>query len=126
MPWYQIISIIGIPSLLGSIITIVLKHQLDKAEKKRQERENQLEEERKKREKRLEEKENRNEQFLLALLAEQTATGKLTVATAKAVQRIPDAKCNGDMKKALEEAETYQKQKETLLMTLGVQHLTQG
>ena len=28
------------------------------------------------------------------------------------------------LKKALEEAETYQKQKEALLMTLGVQHLT--
>lgn len=126
MVWYQWISLFGIPSLLCSIITIVLKHQLDKAEKKRQERENKIEQDRKEREKRLEEKENRNEQFLLALLAEQTATGKLTVATAKAVQRIPDAKCNGDMKKALEEAETYQKQKETLLMTLGVQHLTQG
>lgn len=126
MEWYEIVKILGIPSLIGGIITLVLTRMLNRSEKKRQKREDELEKARADREKRLEEKENRNEQFLLALLAEQTANGKLTVATAKAVQRIPDAKCNGDMKKALEEAEYYQKKKESLLINLGVQHLTQG
>ena len=41
----------------------------------------------------------------------------------KAVQRIPSAKCNGDMKAALEEATKCQAQENELLMQLGVSAL---
>jgi hypothetical protein len=37
------------------------------------------------------------------------------MATAKAVGRIPDANCNGDMHKALEEAEQAQKESNDFL-----------
>lgn len=45
----------------------------------------------------------------------ETATVTLGMATAKAVGRIPDANCNGDMHKALEEAEQAQKESNDFL-----------
>ena len=75
------------------------------------------------REKRMEERMQRFENLLFSILASQKGTYTLACATAKAVQRIPDAKCNGDMKKALEEADEYNKKETELLITLGVQSL---
>lgn len=51
------------------------------------------------------------------------ATYVIAKATAIAVQRIPDAHCNGDMKAALEEAEKLQKEEQQFLMNQGVQHI---
>ena len=76
-----------------------------------------------KREKLIEAREKRVENFLLAILSSQRSTNALATATAKAVQRIPDAKCNGDMKAALEEATKCQAQENELLMQLGVSAL---
>ena len=51
------------------------------------------------------------------------ANNVLAVATAKAVQRIPDAKCNGDMTAALAEAAKIQKEEKEFLMRQGVKRV---
>jgi len=47
----------------------------------------------------------------------------LSEATARAVQRIPDAKCNGDMKKALEYAERVKHDQKDYLARQGIHAL---
>lgn len=51
------------------------------------------------------------------------STNVLAEATARAVQRIPDAHCNGDMTKALEEAAYFQKEEKDFLMDQGIKHI---
>lgn len=50
----------------------------------------------------------------------------LSEATAKAVQRIPDAKCNGDMHTALDYEQNAKHDLENFLTRQGVNHITGG
>ena len=112
MQWYQILSVLGVPSFLFGILTTLILRKINKSDKKRE-----------KMDKDLEERAKRQENFLLAILSSQRATNTLSRATARAVQRIPDAHCNGDMHAALEEAERCQMKENEFLMTLGIQAL---
>ena len=58
-----------------------------------------------KRQKESEKQEKDRQKYELQLLESVSAAITLGEATAKAVQRIPDAKCNGDMHAALEYAQ---------------------
>lgn len=51
------------------------------------------------------------------------ATQILAEATAKAVQRIPDAHCNGDMTEALKKAHKLQEEETELLTSAAIEHL---
>lgn len=51
------------------------------------------------------------------------ATNVLAEATARAVQRIPDAKCNGDMTEALAQAEKLQKEERAFILEQGINHI---
>ncbi len=44
-------------------------------------------------------------------------------AIAKAVQRIPDANCNGDMTSALQQMEEIQKKEQQFIIDKGIQHI---
>lgn len=48
----------------------------------------------------------------------------MSEATAKAMQRIPDAKCNGDMHKALDYEQEAKHDLENFLTRQGVNHIT--
>lgn len=48
----------------------------------------------------------------------------LSEATARAMQRIPDAKCNGDMHKALDYEQEAKHDLENFLTRQGVNHVT--
>lgn len=63
------------------------------------------------------------EKYMLLIMQTSRATNVLAEATAKAVQRIPDAHCNGDMTAALAEAERIQKEEKEFLFKQGVDHL---
>ena len=66
-------------------------------------------------EKREDEKERRKQEFHIHILENINAAIALSEATARAVQRIPDAKCNGDMSAALNYAlEVKHRQKDFL------------
>lgn len=92
------IAALGIPSAITGLGIWFLQRKItsrDEQEKK----------EREERQKKLDEQEaarQKNELYTLRLIS---ACATLSFATARAVQRIPDAHCNGDMDSALQYAE---------------------
>lgn len=101
----QWIITFGIPSAITGFAFWILKRYIDKKEAKR------------------EEKEANNEKLILLMLKMGKANNILAEATARAVQRIPDAKCNGDMTSALEEAEAIRKEEKDFMFEQGVKHI---
>ena len=67
-----------------------------------------------------EEREKLREQQQLFLVKGVNAAITLGEATAKAMQRIPDAKCNGDMHAALEYAEKIKHEQRDFLEKQGI------
>ena len=70
-----------------------------------------------------EKREANTEKLMLMIMQNGRAAVVLAEATARAVQRIPDAHCNGDMTSALERAEKIQKEEQDFLLDQGVQHI---
>ena len=60
------------------------------------------------------------EQMMLKLIESNWAAIALAEATAKAVQRIPDAHCNGDMHEALEYAGRIKHRQKEFLAAQGI------
>lgn len=106
----------GVPAAIMGIITFILKRYIEKrdAEKDRKE---QIEKEAR------EEREKNTETLMLMIMQTSRATNVLAEATAKAVQRIPDAHCNGDMTTALERAASIQKEEQQFLIDQGIKHI---
>lgn len=101
----QLIVLMGIPSAITGLLIRWLKSYIDKRDKARETRE------------------KNTEKLMLMMLDTARANNILAVATAKAVQRIPDAHCNGDMTAALEKAAKIQNQEKEFLMQQGIQHI---
>lgn len=99
------VAAMGIPSAITGIAVWWLKKQMDKRDAK------------------LEEKERNTEKMILLIAQNSRATYTVAEATAKAVQRIPDAKCNGDMTAALEHAKKYQMEEQQFLIDQGVKRI---
>jgi len=95
----------GIPSALTGLLVWWLKKHIDKREARRDERE------------------KNTETLMLMIMQTSRATNVLAEATAKAVQRIPDAHCNGDMTSALDKAAKIQKEEQQFLINQGVKHI---
>lgn len=70
-----------------------------------------------------EEREKKREQLELVLIQSTSAAIALGEATARAVQRIPDAHCNGDMHAALEYAAKVKHDQKNFLTGLGIHAL---
>lgn len=116
MDFWQILIAMGIPSALMSLLTAIILKKVDKSTKQADALEKRRREDAEKRDK-------RSEDFLLLMLQSTRAAVVLSQATARAVQRIPDAHCNGDMHKALEYADKIQAKEKDFLMQLGVHAL---
>lgn len=101
----EIILAAGIPSAITGLIVWYLKKYIDKREKQREERE------------------HNTEQLMLLMMNISRSTNVLAEATARAVQRIPDAHCNGDMTAALELARKYQEEEKNFLIDQGIKHI---
>ena len=95
----------GIPSALFGLVVWFFKKKIDERDACNEERERTL------------------EKLMLMIMQTSRANNVLAVATARAVQRIPDAKCNGDMTSALEEAAAIQQQEKDFLVEQGVKHI---
>lgn len=106
----HILIILGIPSALTGLFFWALKRKIEKAE-----------EERKKQEEARREREKNREELLIGLIEGVNAAVSLSEATAKAVQRIPDAKCNGDMHAALDYATKVKNKQKTFLTQKGIE-----
>jgi hypothetical protein len=99
----------GIPTaitgLIFGIILFIFKRDLNKRDRLREERE------------------TNTEKLMLMIMQNGRAAVVLAEATARAVQRIPDAHCNGDMTEALKRAEQIQKEEQEFLLDQGIQHI---
>lgn len=95
----------GIPTTITSVLVWYIKRHIDRTEKKREVRE------------------RNTEKLILYMIQTSRATNVLAEATARAVQRIPDAHCNGDMTKALEKAAEIQKEEKDFMFDQGIKHI---
>lgn len=95
----------GVPAAITGFLVWMLKRHIDKKEAERLARE------------------ANTEKLMLLMMQTNRATNVLVTATAKAVQRIPDAHCNGDMTAALELAEKIQKEEKDFLFDQGIKHI---
>ena len=114
--FWLVLGAFGIPTAITGLCVWLLKRSIDMRDRKR-------EEEQAKRDKRDEEREKNTEKLMLYIMQTSRATNILAEATARAVQRIPDAKCNGDMTEALKRADEIQKEEQKFLMDQGIKHI---
>lgn len=99
------VAAMGIPSAITGMAVWWLKKQMDK------------------RDAALDEKEKNTERMILLIAQNSRATYTVAEATAKAVQRIPDANCNGDMTEALAKAKKLQMEEQQFLIDQGVKRI---
>lgn len=105
MSLLEIIALFGIPSAITGLAIWWFKHRIEKNEAKAKEHETNLE--------------------ALVLMMMQTSRANTVgiTAIAKAIQRIPDAHCNGDMTAALEEMEKIQKKEQQFIIDKGIKYI---
>ena len=96
------VAAMGIPSAIRGLIVWRIKKRADKREQE------------------IAEREDAREQLLVLFAESVGASLALGEATARAVQRIPDAHCNGDMHEALANAVLTQGKLSTFLSKQGV------
>lgn len=101
----EFILAMGIPSAIMGLMVWWLKRYIDKRDNEAEERQRDL------------------EKLMLMIMQTGRANNVLAEATARAVQRIPDAHCNGDMTSALELAAKIQKEEQEFLINKGVKHI---
>ena len=101
----EIILMFGVPSAITGFGIWLIKRKIEKNEKQQIEKENNLQD------------------LVLMMLQTTRANAVGITAVAKAIQRIPDAHCNGDMTKALEYMKTIQEKEKDFLMDKGVKQI---
>lgn len=98
-------TMMGVYTAITGFIFWLLKRHIDKKEAKRDKRDQNI------------------ENFMILMINNNRATNTLARATAVAVQRIPDAKCNGDMTAALEKADEIQRKEKEFITARGIEHI---
>lgn len=111
-----IIIAASIPSALTGFCFWLIEQRLQKREKKRDDEEQRRRAAEEKREKNRE----KQELFLVQGVGAAIALGE---ATARAVQRIPDAHCNGDMHAALDYAAKVKHEQKDFLTKQGIESI---
>lgn len=105
MEFLEIILMFGVPSAITGFGLWLIKRKIEKNERQYNEKENNLQD------------------LVLMMLQTTRANAVGITAVAKAIQRIPDAHCNGDMTKALEYMKAVQEKEKDFLMDKGVKHI---
>lgn len=105
MELIEILALFGIPSAITGIAVWWFKRRVEESERKNAEQQKNI------------------ESLILMIVQSSKANSIGITAIAKAVQRIPDAQCNGDMTKALEEMEEIQKKEKQFLIDKGVKYI---
>lgn len=101
----QIIAVFGIPSAITGLAVWWVKRRVEASEKKNQEQQENIE-------------------ALIMMIVQSSKANQIGIqAIARAVQRIPDAQCNGDMTAALAEMEKIQQQEKQFLINKGIKYI---
>ena len=111
-----LIIAMSIPSAVTGFCFWLLEKSISKKDKLKDEA-------REKRQKELDEKEKLRDKLLYILIESVNASIALSEATAKAVQRIPDANCNGDMDAALKYASKVKHEQKDFLTQQGIKNI---
>ena len=110
--WQIILSFLSFTGIVSGVVALVLRRMearlAAQAEARRKEEET---------------REKAREEMLCKIVQASWAAIALGEATARAVQRIPDAHCNGDMHAALEYAERVKREQKEELTKWGVHAL---
>ena len=101
----QLILLFGVPTAITGFGIWWFKRRIELNEAKAKEHEENL------------------ESLVLMMMQTSRANTVGITAIAKAVQRIPDAQCNGDMTKALEEMEAIQKKEQQFIVDKGIKYI---
>ena len=110
--WAFILAL-GIPSAITGFLVWNFERKIAKREAKR-------EKEQEERHKKEAEREKAREELQIHTIQGVSAAIALGEATAKAVQRIPDAQCNGDMHDALNYAIKIKHEQKDFLTRMGI------
>lgn len=100
-----LVTLLGIPTAITAFCSWMLQQRITKREKAQEERE------------------RAREQNVVLIIKGMGAAIALGEATAEAVQRIPDAHCNGDMHAALEYARKVKHEHKEFMTEQSVQAL---
>ena len=101
----QLIAVFGIPTAITGIGVWWFKRRVERNEAKAKEHEANLE-------------------ALVLMMMQTTRANTVGItAIARAVQRIPDAQCNGDMTAALEEMAQIQKKEQQFIIDKGIKYI---
>ena len=101
----ELIAIFGIPTAITGLAVWWVKRRIEANEKHNQEQQD-------------------NIVALMMMMIESSKANQIGIrAIAKAVQRIPDAKCNGDMKEALAQMEEMQQKEKQFLIDKGIKYI---
>lgn len=101
----QLLLTFGVPAAITGLAIWLFQRKIEKREAKAKEHEANLE--------------------ALVLMMMQTSRANTVgiTAIARAIQRIPDAHCNGDMTSALAEMEAIQKKEQQFIVDKGIKYL---
>lgn len=102
---WEILLALGIPTAITGLAVYWLKRRIEASDKKHQEQEHNL------------------ESLVLMMMQSTRANTVGITAIARAVQRIPDAHCNGDMTSALEEMTEIQNKEKQFLIDKGIKYI---
>lgn len=108
-----LVVLTGIPTAVTGFCFWMLEHRIQKREK-------QKEAEEAKRQKEAAARERAREDLQITTIQGMSAAIALGEATARAVQRIPDAHCNGDMHAALDYAAKIKHAQKDFLTSQGI------
>lgn len=111
-----IVVAMGIPSAITGFCFWSLERKIKK-------RDDEQKEEEKLRQKKLDEREAQRKEYEVCQLNMTAASMALAEATAQAVQRIPDAHCNGEMHQALDYAAKVKSEQKDFLRRRAVDSL---
>lgn len=112
----QLLMLMGIPSAVTAFCFWLVERKIKKRDEKYNENQ-------KKKQEKIEQKEKVREESQYLLIQSVNAAIALAEATAKAVQRIPDAHCNGDMQSALEYAKEVKHEQKEFLARQGIHNI---
>lgn len=111
-----ILLVMGIPTAVTAFCFWMIERRISLRDKKQ-------EETAKKRQEQIEEKEKTRDELQYLMIQTINASMALSEATAKAVERIPDAHCNGDMHAALEYASGIKHKQKEFLTKQGIKNV---
>lgn len=101
----ELVLLFGIPSAITGLGVWWFKRRVEASEKKSQEQQQNIE-------------------ALIMMMVQSSKANQIGItAIARAVQRIPDAKCNGDMTAALAQMEEIQAQEKQFLINKGIKYI---